>query len=118
MFVCANCPGVSFNHDQSIKSIIDDRKKTQTDRNKAPIPKNQNKTLSQQQTNKRDVHVTGYREVEVVLSTHAIGALAMADFVMAAKIDGVEVDYSPKWLVSCLAAVSVVRVFGECVSEC
>ena len=33
-----------------------------------------------------------------MLTTHAIGGLAMADFVMAAKLDVVHVDYSPKWL--------------------
>lgn len=38
------------------------------------------------------------RDVEVVLSTHAIGALSMHDFVLAAKIDQVPVVYSPKWL--------------------
>ena len=36
--------------------------------------------------------------MQVILSTHAIGGLAMADFVMAAKLDALAVDYSPKWL--------------------
>lgn len=39
-----------------------------------------------------------HRDVEVVLSTHAIGALSMHDFVLAARIDQVPVEYSPKWL--------------------
>lgn len=45
-----------------------------------------------------DLHLTRYRHVEVCLSTHSIGGLSMADVVLAAKIDGIEVLYSPKWL--------------------
>ena len=45
-----------------------------------------------------DLHLTSYREVRVDLSTHAIKGLAVPDFIMAAKIDLIEVDYSPKWL--------------------
>lgn len=32
------------------------------------------------------------------LSTHAVGGLTLPDLIMASKIDGVKVDYSPKWL--------------------
>lgn len=35
--------------------------------------------------------------LQVVLSTHAIKALSLLDMVMAAKIDGLPVQYSPKW---------------------
>lgn len=35
--------------------------------------------------------------LQVVLSTHAIKALSMLDLVMAAKIDALPVQYSPKW---------------------
>ena len=45
-----------------------------------------------------DLHLTGWRNVKVALSTHAIGGLSMPDMILAAKIDGIEVDYSPKWL--------------------
>mmetsp|Transcript_31197 Transcript_31197/g.58567 ORF Transcript_31197/g.58567 Transcript_31197/m.58567 type:complete len:154 (+) Transcript_31197:52-513(+) len=45
-----------------------------------------------------DLHLTGYRNVRLDLSTHAIGGLALPDFVLAAKIDQIKVDYSPKWL--------------------
>lgn len=45
-----------------------------------------------------DLHLTGYRNVEVVLSTHVIGGLSMFDFVVASKLDAIDVDYSPKWL--------------------
>lgn len=33
-----------------------------------------------------------------MLSTHAAGGLTLFDFVMAAKVDQIDVDYSPKWL--------------------
>jgi 4a-hydroxytetrahydrobiopterin dehydratase len=36
--------------------------------------------------------------MQVVLSTHAINGLGYADFVMAAKLDALPVEYSPKWL--------------------
>lgn len=41
----------------------------------------------------RDVHITNWRDVQVVLMTHAIDGLAMADFVMAAKFDVLPVEY-------------------------
>jgi 4a-hydroxytetrahydrobiopterin dehydratase len=34
-----------------------------------------------------DLHLTGYRHVTVVLTTHAIGGLSLNDFILAAKID-------------------------------
>lgn len=45
-----------------------------------------------------DLHLTDYREVKVVLSTHAIGGLSQFDAILAAKIDALPVSYSPKWL--------------------
>lgn len=45
-----------------------------------------------------DIHLTNYREVELVLQTHSISGLTNYDFILARGIDGVEVDYSPKWL--------------------
>lgn len=38
------------------------------------------------------------REVQLDLSTHAVGGLTLPDFIMASKIDAVKADYSPKWL--------------------
>jgi hypothetical protein len=35
--------------------------------------------------------------LQVVLSTHAIKAISLLDMVMAAKIDALPVQYSPKW---------------------
>ncbi len=34
-----------------------------------------------------DLHLTGYRDVAVELSTHAVGGLTENDFILAAKID-------------------------------
>lgn len=45
-----------------------------------------------------DLHLTGYRNVEVVLWTHAIGGLTENDLIMAGLIDEIKVAYSPKWL--------------------
>ena len=35
-----------------------------------------------------DIHLTGYRNLRLELSTHAIGGLSENDFALAAKIDG------------------------------
>jgi 4a-hydroxytetrahydrobiopterin dehydratase len=51
-----------------------------------------------------DLHLTGWRNVRVDLSTHAVGGLTLPDLVLAAKIDTIGVDYSPKWLKSQQAA--------------
>jgi 4a-hydroxytetrahydrobiopterin dehydratase len=34
-----------------------------------------------------DLHLTGYRNVAIEISTHAIGGLSQNDFILAAKID-------------------------------
>lgn len=39
-----------------------------------------------------DLHLTGYRDVRVELSTHAIGGLSENDFILAAKIDQVPAE--------------------------
>ena len=44
------------------------------------------------------MHLTNYRDVRVTASTHAIGGLSLHDFVLAAKLDTIDVTYSPKWL--------------------
>ena len=45
-----------------------------------------------------DLHLTDYRSVRIEVSTHAVGGLTMFDLILAAKLDEVEVVYSPKWL--------------------
>jgi 4a-hydroxytetrahydrobiopterin dehydratase len=39
-----------------------------------------------------DLHLTGYRNVAIELSTHAIGGLSENDFILAAKIDRIPVE--------------------------
>src|SRR3954454_11769943 len=39
-----------------------------------------------------DLHLTGYRNVAVELSTHAVGGLTENDFILAAKIDQLPVE--------------------------
>ena len=55
-------------------------------------------TLAESEGHHPDVHITSYRNVRVDLSTHAIGGLSLPDFVLAAKVDEIKVEYSPKWL--------------------
>ncbi len=43
--------------------------------------------VAEEQDHHPDLHLTGYRKVEIELSTHAIGGLSENDFVLAAKID-------------------------------
>lgn len=48
---------------------------------------NQIADLAEQEQHHPDLHLTGYRHLEVVLTTHAIGGLSENDFIVAAKID-------------------------------
>jgi 4a-hydroxytetrahydrobiopterin dehydratase len=43
--------------------------------------------LAEAEEHHPDLHLTGYKHVAVVLSTHAIGGLSANDFIVAAKID-------------------------------
>jgi 4a-hydroxytetrahydrobiopterin dehydratase len=42
-----------------------------------------------------DLHLEGYRNVWIELSTHAIGGLSENDFILAAKINGLSVELQP-----------------------
>ena len=55
-------------------------------------------TVAEAEGHHPDFHLTNYRDVRVDVTTHAIGGLSLHDFVLAAKLDTVEVTYSPKWL--------------------
>ena len=44
-----------------------------------------------------DLHLTNYRDVELVLYTHSQGGLTPDDFALAAKLSRVGVTVSPKW---------------------
>ena len=43
--------------------------------------------VAEQEQHHPDLHLTGYRHVMVVLTTHAIDGLSENDFIVAAKID-------------------------------
>jgi 4a-hydroxytetrahydrobiopterin dehydratase len=48
---------------------------------------NQIGELAEEEQHHPDLHLTGYRHLSVVLTTHAIGGLSINDFILAAKID-------------------------------
>ena len=48
--------------------------------------------LAEEEGHHPDLHVEGYRNVWIELWTHAIGGLSENDFILAAKIDQLEVD--------------------------
>lgn len=44
-------------------------------------------TIAEEQQHHPDLHLTGYRHLKIVLTTHAIGGLSQNDFIVAAHID-------------------------------
>jgi 4a-hydroxytetrahydrobiopterin dehydratase len=48
--------------------------------------------IAEDQDHHPDLHLTGYRNVAVELSTHAIRGLSENDFILAAKIDHLSVE--------------------------
>ena len=48
--------------------------------------------LAEEENHHPDLHLTGYRNVSIELSTHAIGGLSENDFILAAKIDKLPVE--------------------------
>jgi 4a-hydroxytetrahydrobiopterin dehydratase len=48
--------------------------------------------LAEQEGHHPDLHLEGYRNVAIELTTHAIGGLSENDFVLAAKIDQIPFD--------------------------
>ena len=44
-------------------------------------------SLAEEEQHHPDLHITGYRHLSIVLTTHAIGGLSENDFIVAAKID-------------------------------
>ena len=60
-----------------------------------------------------DVHLTNWRDVRIEMWTHAIGGLSLPDFVMAAKMDAVEVVLSPKWVKEQAAAAAAATASSQ-----
>jgi 4a-hydroxytetrahydrobiopterin dehydratase len=48
--------------------------------------------LAEKEGHHPDVHLTGYRHVTVALTTHALKGLSENDFIMAAKIDDLDIE--------------------------
>lgn len=48
---------------------------------------NQIAEIAEQQQHHPDLYLSGYRHLEIVLTTHAIGGLSENDFILAAQID-------------------------------
>ena len=44
-------------------------------------------TLAEVESHHPDLHITGYRNLTIELTTHAIGGLSENDFILAAKVD-------------------------------
>ena len=60
---------------------------------------NQLAERSEKNNHHPDMHLTGYRNVEIVLFTHSLGGISLNDIAMAKMIDEeVSFNYSPKWL--------------------
>mmetsp|Transcript_3360 Transcript_3360/g.5478 ORF Transcript_3360/g.5478 Transcript_3360/m.5478 type:complete len:201 (-) Transcript_3360:383-985(-) len=53
--------------------------------------------LAEEQNHHPDFHLTNYRNVEVVLSTHASDGLTQVDFELAKRLDELPVEYAKKW---------------------
>lgn len=53
---------------------------------------NQIAEVAESEQHHPDLHLTGYRNVLILLTTHAIGGLSENDFIVAAKIDQVLED--------------------------
>eukprot|EP00580_Thalassiosira_gravida_P003353 CAMPEP_0201606710 /NCGR_PEP_ID=MMETSP0492-20130828/6077_1 /ASSEMBLY_ACC=CAM_ASM_000837 /TAXON_ID=420259 /ORGANISM="Thalassiosira gravida, Strain GMp14c1" /LENGTH=137 /DNA_ID=CAMNT_0048071171 /DNA_START=28 /DNA_END=441 /DNA_ORIENTATION=+ len=57
--------------------------------------------IAERENHHPDMHLTGYRDVKIVLFTHSLGGISENDIALAQMIDAeVEFDYSPKWLKS------------------
>ena len=60
---------------------------------------NQAGRIAEREGHHPDLHLTSYREVEVILFTHSVGGVTGNDILLAKMIDKeVKVCYSPKWL--------------------
>ena len=52
--------------------------------------------LAEAEAHHPDLHLTGYRNLDIALSTHAIDGLSENDFILASKIDALVVIEFPK----------------------
>ena len=52
--------------------------------------------LAEAEAHHPDLHLTGYRNLEIAISTHAIDGLSENDFILASKIDALIANEFPK----------------------
>ena len=52
--------------------------------------------LAESEAHHPDLHLTGYRNLEIAISTHAIDGLSENDFILASKIDALVASEFPK----------------------
>ena len=52
--------------------------------------------IAEQENHHPDLHLTGYRNLRIDLSTHAIGGLSENDFILAAKINELPAELKTK----------------------
>lgn len=52
--------------------------------------------LAESEAHHPDLHLTGYRNLEIALSTHAIDGLSENDFILASKVDALIANEFPK----------------------
>lgn len=57
-----------------------------------------------------DLHLTGYRNVQVIVYTHSLSGLTDNDFDLAKAIDMIPASYSPKWLAENPKALTAAAV--------
>jgi len=60
-----------------------------------------------------DIHLTRYRDIEVVLHTHSAAGLTLYDFRLARELDKIVIDFSPKFLKSNPHIVDVANAVRE-----
>ncbi len=68
--------------------------------------------VAEDQGHHPDLHLTSYRVVKVVVYTHSVGGLCLNDLILAAHLDQLPCDYSPKFLKE-NPGVTAGRLAGE-----
>jgi len=55
--------------------------------------------LAERENHHPDLHLTSYREVEIVIYTHSVGGVTQNDLTLAKMLDDeVKIVYGPRWL--------------------
>ncbi len=55
--------------------------------------------IAERENHHPDMHITGYRNVEIVLYTHSLGGITSNDILLAKMLDAeIKIEYSSLWL--------------------